>query len=520
MHIGRRRATVVGLVLAASGATILFGPSISRPAIAQTSWEDESPAIASPSGLPDFASIADAVTPAVVRIESVRESRLGGDYDDTAAQSIPEPFRRFFDVPDGWDRVQPEGEMPAMAGGSGFLISPDGYIATNNHVVESSRDIRVWLQDGRSFEAQLVGADPTTDVALLKIDAHGLPALRWGRSRDLRVGDWVLAIGNPGVEGSAPLDYTVTSGIVSAKERPLGIIRQSLGELGGANAELAGYAVENFIQTDAVINPGNSGGPLVGLDGRVVGINSAIVSNSGHFEGYGFAVPSDLAQHVAQDLMEHGHVRRAWLGLKMTAVTPEDVEVFGLPSVAGAVIQSVTEHSPAAEAGLREGDVVVSLDGTPIRQSSHLQELIAEREPGDRVTLDIYRDHAERSIRLDLGEVPFSSSPARETTSPSARTPARALLGVNVVPLTPALAERYGIEDGASGIVVSEVDPLGPAGRKGIVPGMRVEEVAGRHVASMRDLEDALARIHAGQAVALKMLDRDGQSWLVNVRAQ
>jgi serine protease Do len=517
MNVSRFRAPIA--VLAATvlaGATgFLFGPAAQRPVEAQ--WEEgghvEQPAR---NGAPDFAALAEEVTPGVVRIETTKQAEgdvvVRGAPDDV----IPEPFRRFFDIPDH----VPQGDMNApiaVAGGSGFLISSDGYIATNNHVVQDAQDIRVWLHDGRSYEAELVGTDPTTDVAVIRIHADHLPTLAWGRSNNLRVGDWVMAVGNPGVEGSAPLDYTVTSGIVSAKGRPLGIIRRSLDE-SGVSSDLSGYAVENFIQTDAVINPGNSGGPLVDTDGHVVGINSAILSTSGYFQGYGFAIPSDLASHVAQDLIEHGHVRRAWLGLSMTAVTPEDAEVYGLPAVEGALVQSVADDSPAEKAGLQPGDVIVSLGGVPVRQSGRLQELVAERDPGDHITVGIFRDHHERDLRVELGEMPMQQEVAKSTSSSRELTPSESRLGLAVEPLNRDLAAHFGLDEDAGGLVVTSVEPLGPAGRKGVAPGMRLTEVAGQRVTNTRELDEVLGQHEAGRAITLHLLDRNGRSRLVNVR--
>jgi len=503
----------------AGGAGFLFGPAAQQPAQAQ--WEEGGTAVVQPSrsGTPDFAALAEAVTPAVVRVETTKD--MSGEVNSGMAPDdmVPEPFRRFFDMPN--QAPQRGGMEPpiALAGGSGFLISHDGYIATNNHVVEDAQEIRVWLNDGRSYEAELVGTDPTTDVAVIRIDADGLPALAWGSSDELRVGDWVMAVGNPGVQGSAPLDYTVTSGIVSAKGRPLGIIRRSLDE-GGAGSELSGYAVENFIQTDAVINPGNSGGPLVDTEGHVVGINSAIISTSGYFQGYGFAIPSDLASHVTKDLIEDGHVRRAWLGLSMTGITPEDAEVYGLPSVEGALVQMVTDDSPASRAGMREGDVIVSLEGEAVRQSSQLQELVAERDPGDRITVGIYRDGREQNLRVELGEMPMHQGAVRSTSASGARTPAESRLGLSVAALTPELAARFGLDQGETGLVVTSVDPLGPTGRKGVVPGMRLLEVAGHQVATERQLADALEGQESGRAITLRLTDGSGRRRLVNVRVQ
>jgi serine protease Do len=327
-----------------------------------------------------------------------------------------------------------------------------------------------------------------------------------------------MAVGNPGVEGSAPLDYTVTSGIVSAKGRPLGVIRRSLDDGSEPGDALSGYAVENFIQTDAVINPGNSGGPLVDEAGAVVGINTAILSVTGYYQGYGFAVPSDLARHVVSDLMKDGRVHRAWLGLTMTGVTAEDAEVFGLPGVAGAVVQSVAPDSPAEDGGLREGDVIVAVDRAPLRQSGSLQEMIAERDPGDRVALDIYRDKEHRTVTLQLGEMPLREGAAAPHAARDERSSGETRLGLRAAALTPVLARQYGFDPSTQGLVVTQVDPLGPSGEKGVAPGLRLLEVDGHAVGSSRELDEAMRAVSPGKAITLRLIDRAGQRRLVNVR--
>jgi serine protease Do len=244
-------------------------------------------------------AIAETVTPAVVRIETSRTRRAASRGQ---TPPVPEEFRQFFRMPD------PGQSAPVRSGGSGFLVSEDGYILTNDHVVAGAEEIRVFLQDRREFSATLVGADPTTDVAVIKIESGSLPSMSFGSSDAVRVGEWVLAVGNPGFGSGNQLDYTVTAGIVSAKGRPLGLINNELRIRGNENSQ---FAIEDFIQTDAVINPGNSGGPLVDLRGQVVGINSAIASETGYYQGYGFAIPIDLARRVMEDLIEYGVVRRS-----------------------------------------------------------------------------------------------------------------------------------------------------------------------------------------------------------------
>jgi serine protease Do len=454
-----------------------------------------------------FVDLARKVTPAVVQVEVWRP----GDSPSEGSPNLPEPFREFFDIPrnqDPPDRTTPE----EMAGGTGFLISPDGYILTNAHVVDQADRILVNLLDRTSHPAQLVGADPTTDLAVIKIEGRDLPTLDWGSSRDLRVGEPVMAVGNPGFAGSQSLDYTVTTGIVSAVGRPLSIIRQSL----EGNPDLAGYAIENFIQTDAVINPGNSGGPLVDLWGRVVGVNSAIASSDGHYQGYGFAIPVDLAKKVSGDLMEHGWVRRGWLGVSVTGVSTEDAEVYGLPRVGGVLVQEVTDGSPADKAGLKAEDVVVAVSGTPIQDSGDLQELVAELGPEANVELDLYRDGKRQILPVRLGEAPFPARSRPNSVVPEAGP--EALLGMAVEDLTPALASELGFSH-PEGAVVTRVMPWSPAMRKGVVPGMKVKEVDHTPIRSARGFRQATGDLEGGDVVTILLEAPNGTSRIVNLRA-
>jgi len=455
-----------------------------------------------------FADVAESVTPAVVRIEVTSTRRA-----TTSRIPIPEPFRPFFDVPEG----QEDREIPSMGGGSGFLISQDGYILTNDHVVSGANEIRVYLTDGRYFIASVVGTDPTTDVAVIKIDQDRLPFLSLGKSADLRVGEWILAIGNPGFGGSPnQLDYTVTAGIVSAKGRPLQLISSELGRNPEFGQALQGYAIEDFIQTDAVINRGNSGGPMVNLRGQVVGINSAILSPSGTFAGYGFAIPMDLASRVMEDLIEFGRVRRAWLGVSITQIAPEDQEYYKLPAVAGVLVQSVTEAGPAERAGLQQGDVLYSVDGTVVYRPNGLQNLIAQKKPREDVTIRIYRSGSPRDLTVRLGEAPLNNveQPEARPETPTAEEK----LGIGVRELTPELAEQLGYAEGG-GVVITEVSPLGPAGRRNVQQGEKILEINEQPVSTPDDVKRILRGVQEGAVVSLRLGFRDGTTRVVNVRA-
>jgi len=466
-----------------------------------------------PGDLPErltsvFVDLAKTVTPAVVQVEVRRpgEAGFGG------SSGIPEPFRQFFNLPQ--DQGSPDQGVPEeMAGGTGFLISPDGYILTNAHVVEQADRIMVNLLDRTSHEAELVGADPTTDLAVIKIDAKDLPTLAWGSSKNLQVGEPVMAIGNPGFSGAESLDYTVTTGIVSAVGRPLSIIRQSL----QANPDLAGYAIENFIQTDAVINPGNSGGPLVDLRGRVIGVNSAIASSDGHYQGYGFAIPGDLAHKVAGDLIEHGRVQGGWLGVSVTGISAEDAQVYRLPRVGGVLVQDVTKGSPAQGSGLKAEDVVTAVNGTPVQDSGDLQELVAELGPGARAELEVYRDGRKETFSVRLGEAPFT--PEAKAKAPPPEEGPEALLGMAVEDLTPSIASNLGF-DHPGGAVVTQVTPWSPAMRKGVVPGMRIKEVDHTPIGSAREFRQVMSGLGSGDLVTVLLEAPDGTTRIVNLRAE
>ena len=478
------------------------GPSYAMPLVTQVPQVNEE-AVRPALDLSDaFANAAESVTPAVVRIE-VTSTR--------PRMEIPEGFRQFFG-PEG------EGEPQVQfGGGSGFLISEDGYILTNNHVVEGANEIRVYLTDGRYFIASLVGTDPTTDVAVVKIDENSLPFLSLGNSKDLRVGEWVLAIGNPGFGGGNPdeLDYTVTAGIVSAKGRSLTLIQRELQQDPGFEGD-AGFAIEDYIQTDAVINRGNSGGPMVNILGQVVGINSAIFSPSGTYVGYGFAIPIDLAGRVMEDLIGFGRVRRAWLGVSIDEIAPEDSEFYNLPEVAGVLIQTVTEGGPAEDIGLRQSDVLFSVDGAVVRSPSGLQNLIAQRRPRDEVTLRIYRDRSPLDLRVRLGEAPLnvSSEPSPEPETPSEEEK----LGIAVQELTSELLPRTDFSE-PGGVIITNVTRLGPASRRGVGPGVKLLAINDEAIQTPDDVRRVLRTVDPGEVVSLRLGIPDGTTRVVNVRA-
>src|SRR5438128_4920550 len=397
-----------------SGAaeTLVVPPPSSEaaPAVPQLS----APALKSAGDFQDaFVAVAEHVKPSVVFIRSQHVERA----DDN--QRLPPGFQDFF--PNLRRRPQVE-----QGSGSGFIVSADGYILTNNHVVAGADKVTVRLYDKREFTAKVVGTDPNTDVAVIKIDARGLPGVAFGNSDSARVGEWVLAIGNPLGEAFA---FTVTAGIVSAKGRLLAGLAQTR------------YAIQDFIQTDAAINPGNSGGPLVNIRGQVIGINSAIASETGFYAGYGFAIPNNLARTVMEQPVKTGHVERAVMGIGIVDADENDAAAVGLKQITGVVVKSYTDdNSPAKKAGVQLGDVIVALDGESIDNTPQLQQKVAFKKPGDAVEITVLRQGGERkTFTVRLARAPSEAD--TEVASAGAKPKGEAstkeeMLGVSVQPLS------------------------------------------------------------------------------------
>ena len=443
-----------------------------------------------------FISIAESVTPAVVSITTERTAQEG-----RSPQGLPPGFREMFP---GFPMPQQQG--PQVAGGSGFFITDDGYIVTNNHVVEEANRIDVVTQDNRRFSARLIGRDPTTDIAVIKVEGKSFPTTRFGNVDNTRVGEWVLAVGNP-----LDIGLTVTSGIVSAKGRSLGILRQNLQD------GQVGNAVEDFIQTDAAINPGNSGGPLVNLRGDVVGVNTAIASRTGFYSGYGFAVPVDLARRVADDLIRYGRVRRPILGISIRDVNPEDAEVYRLATVSGVLVQSFSPPSSAAQrAGLRSGDVIVAVNGQQTDRTSELQRMIRVQQPGATVTLDVIREGRRRQFRVELAEAEALQA-ARPAGPQRAAAPAAAGgLGFTYAPLTPALNQQLGFRE-PNGVIVTGVEPYGPASER-VFRGLKIVRADGQEVRDVAQFERILKDKSEGQILQLVLESPEGQQQIANLR--
>lgn len=430
-----------------------------------------------------FRQASERVLPAVVFI-SVEQAPLA-----MAQPQVPEPFRDFFPAP-----PQPQ---PRQGTGSGVIIDNEGHILTNNHVVADATRLVVRLVDGREYTARVIGGDVSTDIAVIKIDppsGESLPTAELGRSADLRVGDWVLALGNP-----LGLSFTVTAGIVSAKGRQI---------------TNGGLTLESFIQTDAVINPGNSGGPLIDLLGRVVGVNSAIFG-SDRFVGYGFAVPIDLARRVMSDLLEFGYLRRPRLGVGIRAITAVEAELYHLPEVRGALVSSVEPGLPAAEAGIRLGDVIVSLNGNPIRDDTDFITKLADLRPGEQISLGIIREGREHTVRVTLGEFPRPEVARERREEPQQDAPEQ-ILGFAVTDLTPQLAEQAGYR-GEGGVLVTAVTPYSAAARF-LRRGNIILSINGRRISNANDVRQIARSIEPGSAVAIIVHDETVGQVLVTYR--
>ena len=461
-----KRGVLVASIAALTGvATHFWAPQLPH-ATAALPVVAAAPAVVS-SSYPDFASIVRANGPSVVNIAVTGKARAGDDEESAAADPMEEFFRRFGP---GLQRPQP-GQTPRVkrGQGSGFIVSGDGVILTNAHVVDGAEEVTVKLTDRREFKAKVIGSDKRSDVAVIKIDARNLPAVRIGNPADVSVGEWVLAIGSP-----FGFENTATSGIVSAKSR-----------------SLSGDSYVPFIQTDVAVNPGNSGGPLFNLKGEVIGINSQIYSASGGYQGISFAIPIDVAAKVKDQLVATGKVTRGRLGVVVQEVNQDLADSFGLKKPQGALVNSVEKGGPAEKAGLEPGDVILSFDGKTVDRSGDLPLLVTDVKPGQRARVEVVRKGANKSIDVTVGEMkePKVAADDREGAAPGR-------LGLAVRPLEADEARAAGVK---SGVVVEAVN--GPAARAGIQQGDVILAINGAPVKGIEDLRAATAR--AGKSVAL-----------------
>lgn len=430
-----------------------------------------------------FVAVAKKVTPAVVNIAITRKVSVDRD----RMHDFDEFFRRFFpDHPTPRTPQNPKREPRQQGLGSGVIIDGKGYILTNNHVVREAEEITVKLSDKREFTAKLVGADEKTDIAILKIEGSNLPVATLGNSDNMAVGEWVLAIGNP-----FGLSQTVTAGIISAKGR--------------AYVGVAEY--EDFIQTDAAINPGNSGGPLVNLTGEVIGINTAIASRSGGYQGIGFAIPINMARSIMEQIMSKGKVTRGWLGVQIQPVTPELAKSFGLGDVRGALIADVAPNSPADKAGLKQGDIILSYDGKEVEDGNHLRNMVAATEVGKKAMAQVFRAGKYLDVEVTIGDLGKADWGKLSPSGNQAGSESLEEYGLEVQELTPELAKQFGYEE-ERGVLISGIKPDSAAERFGLQPGDLIVRVNQQKVTSIADIKRALA----GNPERILLLVRNGNA--------
>ncbi|HEU5342131.1 trypsin-like peptidase domain-containing protein [Edaphobacter sp.] len=423
-------------------------------------------------------SVAARVTPAVVNVAvTSKETPERGAMQNQQGQNLPPGFSQFFGPNGFFGQMTPQGPQIEHGIGSGVIISPDGYILTNDHVVNDAVNVRVTLHDRRVLNAKVVGVDKLTDLAVIKVDATDLPTIAWGDSTKLKPGQTVLAFGSP----FGYFQFSVTRGIVSALNRP-NPYSDNLRKPGG------------YIQTDAAINPGNSGGPLVNAHGELIGINTFIISNSGSFAGAGFAIPSQLAHSVAEQIIKTGSVHHGYLGIAMNDVTPANASFFNLKDATGAIVSQVTPGSPAADAGLKSGDVIRELNGETMENGSALQVAVSEMTPGTAITLGIIRNGSPQTVHVKVGE--FHASGA-ETASTEGNSNAHAKIGVQVGDLNADVRQQFNIPASVHGAVVEGVKPGSPAEDAGLQAGDVIMEV-NRHAVS--SAEACVNSVHASPA--------------------
>ncbi len=428
-----------------------------------------------------FSDIVRAVSPSVVNISSTKTVRRQGQEDF---------FDFFAPAPDSRSKKWKEQSL-----GSGVVVAPDGLIVTNNHVVEQSDEIRVILYDKRSFKARVIGSDPKTDIAIIKIDAKGLQTIPWSDSDRLQVGEFVLAIGNP-----FGLSHTVTMGIISA--------------VGRADVGISDY--EDFIQTDAAINPGNSGGPLVNTRGELIGINTAIFSRTGGYQGIGFAVPSNMVRSVIDQLLKEGKVTRGWLGVSIQELTPELAQKFGLSAPEGALISDVMKGSPAHRAGVLRGDIITRFNGKRLRDVASLRNLVAQTRIGSEVELIILRKGKEYSVRVKIVEMPSDPSDYTPSSGKATEGVETALSGVAVIDITQAVAKQLGLSADEKGVVVMKIEQGSIADLSGLREGDLIQEIDRQKVGNLSDFNRIVSRLKGNEQILL-FINRGGKKFYLTL---
>ncbi len=494
MNTPSKRHTLRRTALA---ATLLAGTSLGGLAAGHYAWADSVQPVnppgtqVQPQTLPDFTSLVTQVKPAVVSITNklkATPAALEDDDQDSPAQQLPFPF----------NQMQPHGPMQqehaVEARGSGFIISADGLIVTNNHVVKGARTLSVTLDDGNVLPAKVIGTDPRTDIAVLKVSAsHPLPFIQLGNSRDVKPGEWVVAMGNP-----FGLSSTVTAGIVSAVSRDIG----------------AG-PYDQFIQVDAPINQGNSGGPLFTQDGKVIGMNTAILSPTGGSVGIGFAIPSDMIRNVTDQLEKDGKVVRGYVGVEAQQITPSTAEAMHLKENSGALLAGVQPNSPASGAGLEPGDVIQAVNGKKIGNPKELAINVATIQPGEQAHLSVLHDGQTKDVTVKVATLPNEQTASNDSQSNAEH---KAKIGLALGPLSPDMREQLDVPDGTKGAVIQNVQPGSPADSAGLQPGDIIVGVGSQAVSSPADAARAMRTALNGSdhAIALRVI-RNGQPVFVGV---
>ena len=498
---------VVGVVAVVAAVMALAAPAKgAEPSATMPAAHAALPSADALSGA--FERVAAETSPAVVFIEVEKEMKgTPASFFGPGSEQGEQPgnpgdmFRYFFFGPGqgsgpqfgpgfgpqgGRERGMPHGMPMPMGQGSGFIISSDGYIVTNNHVVDDTDRVGVTLSDGRKFDAKIIGSDPETEIALIKVDATGLPTLPLGNSDELRVGEWVMAIGAP-----FGLSHSVTTGIVSARGR--------------GNVGIVDYA--DFVQTDAAINPGNSGGPLLDMNGNVIGMNTAIVSRGGGSNGVGFAIPVNMVKYITEQLRNHGAIARGYLGISIQNLTPDLAKWFGIEEGHGVLVADVAKSSPAERAGLQRDDVIVEFNGQPVGEAGSFRSHVATTAPDKAVEMAIIRGGKRMAKTIDVGTLPGQHL-ATNTTTPEEQAE-HTDVGLAVQPLTDDLAKRLGYE-GEHGVVVAEVTPGSEAARAGIRQGDLIKEVNKQEVDNPREFQQALKKGGKGHTALLLLQEGQG----------
>lgn len=490
-----QRAFVSSIAVATVGAVLLWGGQLLTSSHASSGTQAAAMSVALPAAPVSngFADVAKAATPAVVNITTVTTERVAD------GRKIPDELRdrmeEFFEGPRGFRGPQGPGEPRGHRGGgqgSGVIVSADGYVLTNNHVIDGAQEVTVTLPDKREFKGTIVGADPKTDLAVVKIDGQNLPTVVWGDATKLQVGEYVLAVGNP-----FGLNSTVTLGIVSA--------------LGRGRMGITQY--EDFIQTDAAINPGNSGGALVNTRGELVGINTAIFSQTGGYQGVGFAVPTSMSKPIYESLVKTGKVVRGYLGVGIQDLNQDLAKSFGIAHVKGALVSDVKEDSPADQAGLKQGDVITAYQGSSVEDAVTLQRLVTRTVVGAKVPVKVIRDGHEKDLMVTIGEQQDTTKVAKAETGDADY----AFAGVAVQDLDRETAKELGLKGQAQGVVVTGVEPESGGEKAGLMAGDVIREINRQPVKSVKEFEKASSAIKKGDNVLI-LINRRGNALFLTAK--